>query len=137
MKNTQDIQELRKMVVEEMRPFSPIAYYDENMDLIRVKLRDCSVLESRVNGWLTILRDNHPKPDQSPCMGLTIKGVKHLFDTVGLPKYGVLTVVDVLNTILKELHQEDKLDDRTVKELKPCKQAINDIDLIFSMELEA
>lgn len=79
--------------------FNPCAYYDKHMDCIRIELRDCSVKEVRMNEILTIHLDNAPDVTQPPLVGLTIKGVKHLFTEHNLPLAGIVEITEILNKI--------------------------------------
>lgn len=114
MKKQQQTADALLGVAQGMKPFRPVAYYDEHMDVIYVELRNCSLLESRVNGWLTILRDNHPEEGQNRCVGFSLKGVKHLFHEIGFAEGGVYRAVDFINKILEKYRDEvpqSKLDE--------------------------
>lgn len=79
--------------------FRPLAYFDKHMDSIRVELRDCSVREYRINEILTIHLDTDPEAGQSEVVGLTVKGVRHLFTESGLPLDGVVRLTQILDYI--------------------------------------
>lgn len=83
--------------------FTPIAYYDKHMDCIRIELRDCSMTEIRIDSVLTLLRDNHPSPDQQPVAGLMVKGVRLLFKQWDISLGGVLMITTILNRILEQM----------------------------------
>ena len=57
--------------------FKPVAYYDEELDCIRVITRDCSVTEVRINEFLTIAEDNYPQNPSDKYVGFTVKGVRY------------------------------------------------------------
>jgi len=85
-----------------IKTFRPIAYYDKHLDCIRVEIRDCSVTEIRLDKMFTLLEDNYPETGQSPYVGFTIKGVKHLFAQLNLPLDGVWKVADLLQEIVSK-----------------------------------
>ena len=105
-------------VAQGMKPFRPVAYYDEHMDVIYVELRNCSLMESRVNGWLTMLYDNHPEEGQTRCVGLSIKGVKHFAREMGWSESGVYRVVDGVNKLLDKYHGD--VPEENLREVKDC-----------------
>lgn len=94
-------------------PFKPMAYFDAELDCIRVQIRDCSIAETRVNRWLTILEDNHPDEDQYEYVGFTLKGITHLFKEIGLPMSGVVEVREILRALIQKQVEDDP--DATVK----------------------
>lgn len=57
--------------------FKPVAYFDEQLDCVRVIIRDCSVTEVRINEYLTIAEDNYPQNPADRYVGFTVKGVRH------------------------------------------------------------
>jgi hypothetical protein len=57
--------------------FRACAYFDEDLDCIRVIARDCSVLETRVNEYLTVLEDHYEEVDDKKYVGFTVKGARH------------------------------------------------------------
>ncbi|SRR6266446_1531766 len=57
--------------------FKPVAYFDEELDCVRVIIRDCSVTEVRINEHLTIAEDNYPTNPADRYVGFTVKGVRH------------------------------------------------------------
>jgi hypothetical protein len=58
--------------------FRPCAFFDDRLDCIRVIARDCSVLETRVNQFITILEDNYySETDEKQYVGFTVKGARH------------------------------------------------------------
>ena len=95
------------------------------MDCIRVELRDCSLTETRVDEYLTILYDNNPEDGQSPSAGLMIKGIKHLFNEWRLPLEGILRVTDIFDKMAKKYPQilEDHIS-----------QIVKDIELTVNLD---
>lgn len=118
------MRDLFERAAKEMGPFQPIAYYDEHLDLIRVVLRDCSVLETRVNKMFTLLHDNSPQKGQSRCMGFVIKGARHLLDEWGMSDKKAHAVVDLLNKVLALLPAEEN--DRVTEELADCRVVLRE-----------
>ncbi len=82
--------------------FQPVAYYDKHMDCIRVIVRDCSVTEHRINDMFTVMEDNSPQRGQHRYMGFAIKGIRHLFDQLGLELGGVHRVADILQAMVRK-----------------------------------
>jgi len=97
-----------------MNPFHPLAYYDKHLDCIRIQIKDCSFTEVRMNGFFTLWHENHVT--QEELVGFTIKGVKHLFVTLGLPKSGPVYVTKFLDAILR-LYPEQGIKE-TIQEIK-------------------
>ena len=94
--------EEQKALMADLGEFRPFAYFDKHMDCIRVLIKDVSVTEDRLGKFFTVARPNHmPPPFNGQNVGFTIKGVAHLFHSVGLPFAGVHDVVDVLDKIVK------------------------------------
>jgi hypothetical protein len=85
--------------------FRPLAYYDKHLDCIRIQVKDCSFTEVRLNRFFTLWYENHVAKKRT--VGFTIKGVKHLFVTLGLPKSGPIVVAQIIDGILK-LYPEKK-----------------------------
>lgn len=81
--------------------FVPVAFYDKHMDCIRVLTHDRSVTEVRVDGTFTLHRCNHRSAMDPKYVGFTLKGVRHIFDEVGLPHDGVLTLANIMDAIVK------------------------------------
>jgi hypothetical protein len=81
--------------------FRPIAYFDRNMDCIRVLTHDCSVTEHRISEFFTVFEPNY-RTDFSPkYVGFTIKGVKQLFHDAGIPFDGTHKLVDIIDKLVK------------------------------------
>ncbi len=78
--------------------FQPIAYYDKHLDCIRVQLFDCSFTEERLNKFLTVLHANHHENDVA---GFNIKGVRFLFNEMGISLKGVHKLTSIIDAIVK------------------------------------
>ena len=81
--------------------FRPIAYFDKNMDCIRVLTRDCSVTEHRISEFFTVLESNYRTNIGPKYVGFTIKGVKQLFHDAGIPFDGTHKLVDIIDKLVK------------------------------------
>lgn len=81
------------------KEFRPFAFYDKHLDCIRVRIKDCSVIEERVNKFFTLLKPTHAKAPAY--VGFNIKGIRHLLDTCGLPTSGAVKIADIINVIVK------------------------------------
>lgn len=79
--------------------FVPFAYYDKHLDCIRVQIEDCSSKEVRKNKLITILSANHMDKDR--LVGFNIKGVRHLFERMGLDLSGVHSLVELIDGMVK------------------------------------
>lgn len=79
--------------------FEPFAYYDKHLDCIRVQIVDCSFKEVRKNKLITILSSNHT--DRSQLVGFNIKGVRHIFESMGMDLGGVHSLVEVIDNMVK------------------------------------
>ena len=133
--NTVTMRDLLKRAAKEMGPFQPVAYYDERLDLIRVVLRDCSVLETRVSPMFTVLYDNDPQKGQSRCMGFVIKGARHLLDEWGMSGQGAYTVANLLNKVLALLPAEEIV--RLTEELANCSMVLRETAMEVDVPQEA
>ena len=129
MKTDEQIKELVKASLPEASwaGFRPCAFFDENLDCIRVIARDCSVLEERINDRVTVLIDNyHPNRGAKKYVGFTIKGAKHFCREQGwdarksikmttlldalLARFPELVVEWFIDTVAKPLTQEEKIE---------------------------
>lgn len=79
--------------------FVPFAYFDKHLDCIRVRIRDCSVIEERLSRIFTIQRT--ARAEAPITVGFTIKGVRHLFQELELPANGPVKLADIINGIVK------------------------------------
>jgi hypothetical protein len=79
--------------------FKPFAYYDRHLDCIRVRIRDCSVIEQKLSKIFTVLRAAHA--DYEVSVGFTIKGIRHLFESIGLPSEGVFALAHIIDQIVR------------------------------------
>lgn len=85
----------------ELKQFSPVAYYDKYMDCIRVLTEDRSVTEHRIDGFLTVYENNEMDGLNPRYSGFAIKGIRSLFDSVGLQLTGVYVLTDIIDRIVK------------------------------------
>lgn len=65
-------------------PFRPFAVFDEQLDRIWVSVRDCSYVEVRVNGGLSLLEDNYPEDDENKYVGFEIYATRGFYEHEGL-----------------------------------------------------
>ncbi len=106
--NIPDLQKLQDEFLEFLgeegagKKFKPLAYYDEQLDCIRVLTKDCSVFETRIDEYFTILDSNHPK-NGDKLVGFTIKGVAHLFRQIDVEIGQITNVTDLLDKIAKSM----------------------------------
>ncbi len=90
-------------MADNLTQFQPYAYYDKHMDCIRVKILNCSVTETRMSKMFTLLKSNGDSALAGSHVGFTIKGVAHLFASLGLSLNGVHNVANILNEIVKKM----------------------------------
>ena len=95
-----DVIDLQSFMDENLKPFSPFAYYDKHLDCIRVQILDCSITEERLSKFITFLRPTYPLSGQ-PYVGFTIKGIRHLFDKIGNPLEGVHSLTAIIDMTVK------------------------------------
>jgi hypothetical protein len=82
--------------------FRPCAFFDDRLDCIRVIAKDCSVMETRISEYITVLEDNYAEEsDSTPYVGFTIKGARHFCAENGLSLNAPIQVSALLNAILK------------------------------------
>ena len=110
---TEELRRLERQITESpgMEPisvsaFKPLALYDDELDCVRVLIRDCSITERRVNAFLAIYEDNYPAPGVLLHVGFAIKGVKHFLNQHDIPLDGTFTVVELLDRITKYSPEE-------------------------------
>jgi hypothetical protein len=84
---------------QRLAQFKPFAYYDKHLDCIRVQVRDCSFIEQRKNRIFTVLKANHTK--EGSLVGFNIKGVRHLFEQIGLNRQACYKLADVMDAIVR------------------------------------
>lgn len=98
---TETLDAARNFARERLNEFKPFAYYDKHLDCIRVQIRDCSMLEDRKNPIFTVLKANHASDKTSPgdLVGLNIKGVRHLFEKLGLSRQACYQMADVIDAL--------------------------------------
>jgi hypothetical protein len=82
--------------------FRPCAFFDVRLDCIRVIARDCSVLETRINPYLTVLEDNYyQEAGRKQYVGFTVKGARHFCNEHGLSLSAPIEISALLDAILK------------------------------------
>lgn len=82
--------------------FRPGAFFDDRLDCIRVITRDCSVMETRINTYLTVLEANYAKDDDAPpFVGFTLKGARHFCHSTGLSLNAPIRASELLDAIVK------------------------------------
>jgi hypothetical protein len=85
--------------------FRPFAYYDKHLDAIRVQIMDCSVCEDRLDRFLTVYHANYPvslgSAGHGQIVGFVIKGISHLFESLGLKTQGVVRIAAILDAMVK------------------------------------
>jgi hypothetical protein len=84
-----------------LQVFTPVAYYDKHMDCIRVVTVDRSATEVRIDGFITVCKANHRSDVDAEYVGFVLKGVRHLFATVGIEQTGVYRLVEIIDRIVK------------------------------------
>lgn len=80
--------------------FTPVAYYDKHMDWIHVLVVNRSVTEHRIDETFTGFECNHRGPLDPEYAGFSIKGIRHLFNEIGLPLEGVYRLTDLIQRIV-------------------------------------
>jgi hypothetical protein len=101
MKTSAEIAEqVRLAVGGKFSRFHPCAYFDESLDCIRVIARDCSILETRINEYITVLEDNYEGSDDKKYVGFTVKGARHFCQEHGIDLNAPVSIGNVLDTIL-------------------------------------
>lgn len=80
--------------------FVPVAYYDRHMDCIRVLTHDRSVTEHRIDRLFTVYECNHRGAFDPEYVGFSIKGVRALFDEIGLPLGKVYRLADLIDRVV-------------------------------------
>lgn len=81
--------------------FRPCAFFDDRLDCIRIIARDCSVLETRVNRFITVLEDNYyPESGQRRYVGFTIKGARHFCQEHNLDLSAPIQMSALLDAVL-------------------------------------
>lgn len=84
--------------------FRPCAFFDEQLDCIRVVARDCSVSEWRVSPLLTVLEDNYADPEagRELYVGFVVKGARHFCREQGMDLTVPIQMSELLDKILNE-----------------------------------
>lgn len=92
---------VRGSLPENAGEFRPCAFFDERLDCIRVVTRDCSVLEERINAYVTVLIDNYyPEPGRKQYVGFTIKGARHFCKQSGLALAAPMKLSQVIDALI-------------------------------------
>ena len=86
-----------------IQAFTPVAYYDQDTDCIRVFTHDRSITERRVDQHLTIYQTNHRGRFDPEHVGFSLKGVHHLFDEVGLDISAAYNLAEVIDALVKRM----------------------------------
>lgn len=82
--------------------FRPSAFFDDRLDCIRVIVKDCSVLETRINELITVLKDRYASDnDPTPYVGFTVKGARHFCHDNNLSLDAPIQVSALLDAMLK------------------------------------
>jgi hypothetical protein len=87
--------------VEFSTQFQPCAVFDVHLDCIRVLTRNASVREVRVDGDLTVFRENFPSGFGSSIVGFSLKGVNHLMHELGFDSGKAYKLSELLDAIVK------------------------------------
>ena len=110
MKLEQADEVLMEQFVSDLDPgeFVPFAYFDKHLDCIRVCLKDCSVIEERLNRFFTIMKPAHPdRHAKVNVAGLSIKGVRLILEELGYAsETKVIALTDLINKMLR-VHPEE------------------------------
>jgi hypothetical protein len=96
---TEITQQVREAAAGNSRSFRPCAYFDDSLDCIRVITRDCSILETRINQYMTVLEDNYEKADDQKYVGFTVKGARHFCQEHGFDLSVPVNIGKVLDQI--------------------------------------
>ncbi len=86
--------------------FKPFAVYHDRLDCIRVLIRDCSTIETRVNKYITLLEASHTSETGSRFVGFTIKGALYLCKKHGIARKGLVILTELLDAVVRELGQD-------------------------------
>ena len=102
MKTPEEIgDQVRDALAGESGKFRPCAFFDVRLDCIRVIVRDCSVLETRINEALTVLEDNYYlESGKRRYIGFTIKGAAHFCQRNGFDLSVPIDISKLLDAIL-------------------------------------
>lgn len=100
---------LEQFLSANLAEFRPLAYYDKHLDCIRVQIRDCSISEKRINRIFTVMEPNYSTDFGSCYVGFTIKGIRHLFNQLGLPLEGSYQLAELLDRIVRRFPESTVL----------------------------
>jgi hypothetical protein len=93
-------EQIRKAFHGKSTRFRPCAYFDEGLDCIRVIARDCSILETRINPYLTILEDNYEESEEKRYVGFTVKGARYFCQQHGFDLSAPINISQLLDAML-------------------------------------
>ena len=85
----------------EILDFVPVAFYDSYMDCIRVMTADRSMTEDRVNDELTLYQTNHASAFDPIHCGFCLKGIRHIFDELGVAPGEEVRLAQVIDAVVK------------------------------------
>ena len=85
----------------EIAEFKPFAFYDADMDCIRVQILNRSVTEERIDDFLTLYRTNHATPFDVGHCGFCLKGIRHWFDELNIERGAEILLADLIDRIVK------------------------------------
>jgi len=93
--------QVRAALAGESGDFRPCAFFDVRLDCIRVIVRDCSVLEIRINEALTVLEDSYyQESGKRRYIGFTIKGAAHFCKRNGFDLSAPIDISRLLDAVL-------------------------------------
>lgn len=85
------------METEKLREFKPCVFFDPELDVVRVQLRDCSFRDCPVDKRLTLLRANY-YPEEY--VGFEIYGLAHYWGADYEQRNAILQMIGALNAAL-------------------------------------
>lgn len=93
---------LELFLAENLKEFRPFAYFDKQLDCVRVKFCDCSVTDVRMNPYITVLKPNDgPMRESGRNAGFTIKGMAYVCNEANIPLKAGLSLVALLDALVK------------------------------------
>jgi len=91
----------RGLVTPVTHTFTPVWFYDENLDSVRVYTEDCSVTEVFVTNNLTLLRRNNDEVHGLLHVGFCIEGARHFCKENNLPFNGKVEIRQIIARMLE------------------------------------
>lgn len=110
-----------------LEAFRPVAYFDKYMDCIHVHTHDRSVTEHRINEFYTVHVPNHPNGFDPQYVGFTIKGVRALFEHIGLAVDRVYRLSEVIDRLVR--HAPGSIMSETAKLVFDKYQSVGDLQI--------